>query len=263
MSFQRERFVNFYIVLTSLLTSCVQLISSRWSSCRCSKTLPISFCKTNHGNETFCLPVDLINFLRTLKLCSNIRYWSNHDHFVFVYTLPLRHQVSVTFSWVKQCLQYEWPAMFFSSINGNQFRTENDKRLPLKGEEFHFSGECGLPDPRRLHFSFWFHSARILARWPTSAWQQMKAQVGTDFAQASTSGATPPSVYTASHWERYLSTLMTSQRNAQSRDRLYRRGAKSQTEQNFLEKERKENIVIVIVILIFNPWTPGLEIIFG
>lgn len=67
----------------------------------------------------------------------------------------------------------------------------------------------------------------------------MKAQVGTDFAQASTSGATPPSVYTASHWERCLSTLMTSQRNAQSRDRLYRRGAKSQTEQNFLKKKKK------------------------
>jgi len=83
----------------------------------------------------------------------------------------------------------------------------------------------------------------------------MKAQVGTDFAQASTSGATPPSVYTASHWERCLSTLMTSQRNAQSRDRLYRRGAKSPKEQNFLEKERKENIVIVI----FNLWTPHSE----
>lgn len=56
------------------------------------------------------------------------------------------------------------PAMFFSSINGDQFRTENNKHLSLKGEEFLFSGECGLPDPQRLHFSFLFHSARILAR---------------------------------------------------------------------------------------------------
>ena len=152
MSFQRVRFVNFDIVLTSLLTSCVQLISSRWSSCKCSKTLPISFCKTNNGNETFCLPDDLINFLRTLKLCSNVRYCSNHDRFVFVYTLPLLHQVSITFSGSNSACNMNDLLCF--SINGNQFRTGNDKRLPLKGEEFHFSGECGLPDPRRLHFSF-------------------------------------------------------------------------------------------------------------